>query len=361
MRTISLIIWVALLAGTISAPVVNACTICAPDPKTTIADVLNERESIVFAREKQGKPYFFSVVEVLKGAMDGDEFKAFIYFIDRLTLSKNLKDVAVFAKKDSGDKWQYIAYANEAYQAFVKEIISQAESWKKIKGSSRRIDFFAELLTNSNPNIREQAYLEVSRAPYASIKRIAGTVPRRQIHGVLASRRLTEWHSLFILMLGQSRHPDDRAYIRNTLEYFAQHQFTRNLSAWVTAFIESQPKSGVEEVEKLYFSAKDRTKDELEEVVKGFSVLGSEGGIPFKPEILARRRRIVNSYATLLDNYPTMAGSVARDLTSWKIRAQEKRLSRIKSGEPSLDPTASFAVDYYLSAASKFPVFKGNH
>jgi hypothetical protein len=361
MRTISLIIFVALLSGAFYAPVANACVICVPYPKTTLADVLNERKSVILAREKIGKPYLFYAVVVLKGAIDGNDFKAFINSADRRMLSKNLKDVAVFGKKDSGDDWRYIAYADREYQAFVREIILQADSWQKFNGNLRRIDFFAERLTNSNLRIRDQAYLEVGRAPYSSIKRIAGSIPRRQIRELLANWRLVEWHSLYILMIGQSRHPDDRAYIRNKLENYAQYQITLNLSAWVTAFIESQPDFGVEEVEKLYFSTRDRTQDELEEVLKGFSVLGSEGGISFKPEIVDRRHRIVKSYATLLDNYPIMAGLVAKDLTNWKTRALVPQLSKIKNGEPILDPSSLFAVDYYLSMASKFPAIKGIH
>ncbi|MGD9285775.1 MAG: hypothetical protein PVG68_19045, partial [Desulfobacterales bacterium] len=252
-----MIIFVALLSGAFYAPVANACVICVPYPKTTLADVLNERKSVILAREKIGKPYLFYAVVVLKGAIDGNDFKAFINSADRRMLSKNLKDVAVFGKKDSGDDWRYIAYADREYQAFVREIILQADSWQKFNGNLRRIDFFAERLTNSNLRIRDQAYLEVGRAPYSSIKRIAGSIPRRQIRELLANWRLVEWHSLYILMLGQSRHPDDHAYIRNQLENYAQHQMTLNLSAWVAAFIESQPDSGVEEIEKLYFSTRD--------------------------------------------------------------------------------------------------------
>ncbi len=104
MRTILLIICVAFLSGAIYAPVVNACMICVPYPKTTFADVLNEKASVVFARQKTDEPYFFCAVEILKGAIDGDDFKAYIYSNDRRRLSKNLKDVAVFGKKDSADK-----------------------------------------------------------------------------------------------------------------------------------------------------------------------------------------------------------------------------------------------------------------
>ncbi len=355
MRLISLIICAAFISGAVYAQTVNACMICVPYPKITLADVLDERESVILAREKIGKPYFFRTVEVLKGENAGNDFKAYIYSTDRRMLSKNLNDVAVFGKRDSGDDWHYIAYGDREYQAFIREIILQAKSWQNFKGSALRIDFFAERLADSNPRIREQAYLEVGRAPYSSIKRIAGSIPRRQIREFLANWRLVEWHSLYILMLGQSRHPDDRAYIRNKLENYAQYQITRNLSAWVTAFVESQPDFGVEEIGKLYFNTRDRAKDELEEVLKGFSVLGSEGGISFKPEIVDRRHRIVNSYATLLDNYPIMAGLVAKDLANWKTRALVPQLSKIIKGEPILDLNSLFAVNYYLSMASKFP------
>lgn len=123
-----------------------------------------------------------------------------------------------------------------------------------------------------------------------------------------------------------------------------------------------KPDIGVEEIEKMYFSNRDSTQDELEEVLKSFSVLGSEGGIRFKPEIVDRRHRILKSYATLLDNYPRMAGLVAKDLTNWKIRALVPQLAKIKKDdEPVLDPSALFTVDYYLSMASKFPAIKGIH
>jgi hypothetical protein len=361
MKFISVILYVAFLSGAIDAQTANACMICVPYPKTTLADRLNESESVVFAREKGGKPYFFGTVELLKGRNAGDYFKAYIYSSDRRKLSKNPNDAAVFGKNDSGDDWQYISYADGEYQTFIREIILRANSWQSARGRVRRIDFFAERLADSNMRIREQAYLEVGRAPYASIKRIAGSIPRRQIHESLANWRLVEWHSLYILMLGQSSYPDDRAYIRSKLENCARYQISLNLSAWITAFVESQAGSGVEEIEKLYFSTRNRTQDELEEVLKGFSVLGSEGGIPFKPEIVDRRQRIIKSYATLLDNYPIMAGLVAADLTNWKTQALVPQLSRIKESGTTLDPGSSLALDYYLSMAPKFPAIKGTH
>jgi hypothetical protein len=115
------------------------------------------------------------------------------------------------------------------------------------------------------------------------------------------------------------------------------------------------PNTGIDEIEALYFGNKDRTLDELEEVCKAFSVLGSEGGIHHNVKIIHRRYRIVRSYSILLKNHPVMAGQVAKDLTIWKIQALVECLSNIIENESMLHPSAIFAVKYYLSMAHRFP------
>jgi len=308
------------------------------------------------AREKIDKSYSFYPVEILKGSVDDGEIDAFINTTERLMLKKNSGDVVVLRLESGKAGWLYTTYADAVYQEFIRAIIEQSLSWDEFRGDRKRIDFFATYLSHRNRLIREQAYLEVGRAPYASIKQIAGTVPRRQIRAFLEELQFIEWHSLYILLLGQSRHPDDMAYIRQKIETAAAYALNKNLSAWVTAFIETNPETGLEEIEDLFFSNKHRTpnKGELEEIWMGLSVLGSEGGSLTAPEIFERRQRIVQSYGTLLDNHPLMAGSVARDLTIWQLRALVERLTEIKENEPALEPDARMAVTYYLSISQKF-------
>ena len=69
---------------------------------------------------------------------------------------------------------------------------------------------------------------------------------------------------------------------------------------------------------------------------------------------IARRQRIVSSYGTLLENYPLMAGPVAKDLISWQERALVEQLTEIKENESSLDPNAKMAINYYLSISQRF-------
>ena len=332
----------------------EACQLCIPFPKTTLADRLLQSKKVILAREKMDKPYSFHIVEVLKGTIQEEDFEAFINTTARRMLMHNPGDVVVFRMQHNEAGWLYTAYADMEFQDFVRAILVNASDWNEFSGNRKRIDFFAERLNHSDRQIWEQAYLEVGRAPYASIKRIASTVPRQQIRGFLDNWRLIEWHSLYILMLGQSRHPDDMAYVRNKVEAAAVYGSKINLSAWVSAFIEMNPDTGVEEIEYLYFSDQRRTPDELQEVCKALSTLGSEGGMHVSGGRIERRKRIVRSYASLLENHPQMAGLVARDLTIWQVRALVEELEIIRGTEPALDPNTKMAINHYLSMAQRF-------
>ena len=344
-----------LMSWAFFASAAGACVICFPYPKTTLADSLLQSKTVIMARERADKPYTFYAVEVLKGAIDDGDINAFIGSTARRMLKQNADDVVVFRQQHWAPGWLYIAYADTEYQDFIRSILAQSSRWEQFRGDTKRVDFFAERLNHRHRLISEQAYIEVGRAPYASIKRIAGTVPRRQIREFLNNWQLVEWHNLYILMLGQSRHPDDIAYIRKKLETAAEYGFKNNLSAWVTAFIETHPETGVEEIEALYLGNKNRTPDELQEVCKGLSVLGAEGGRRVDPESVDRRHRIVASYGTLLENHPLMAGPVAKDLTIWQIRALDERLAQIKEKESALDPGSKMAITHYLSISRRFP------
>lgn len=344
-----------LASVTLIVAPVDACQICVPYPKTTIADVLIEAESVVMARESPEKPYFFYTVEILKGNADEDEFEAFLDSITRRKLKLYPEHAVVFIRQNQQDVWTYITYVDTHYMDFIRTITINSDEWGQLRNSKKRINFFAEKLNDSHGTIREQAYLEVGRAPYASIKNIARTVHRKQIREFLANWRLIEWHSLFILMLGQTQHPDDKEYIRYKMETAARHSFTTNLSAWATAYMEAFPDTGLEKISALYFENDDRTVQELEQICTSLSVMGSEDSIRRVPKMVNRRRRIINSYAILLDHQPEMAEWIAKDLAAWRIQALVDQLTAIRDHGSIPSSGSIFAVDYYLSVAQYFP------
>jgi hypothetical protein len=313
-----------------------------------------ECESIVMVRESDENPYVFIPLESLKGTFDGNDIAGFVDSSSRRRLKQNPDDMAVLVRTTPEDPWTFRTYATPEIQEFLRAILEQSTQWTGSEGSDRRVAFFTDRLTHPEALIRKQAYLEVGRAPYSVIKTIAASVPRPQILEFLANWRLIEWHSLFILMLGQSELSSDHDMIRGQLERYARFGIATNLSAWTTAFIEINEGDGIGEIEALYFATGRRTPEEVEEVHRSLSVLGSEGGAVADPRVARRRRRIVQSYGTLLEHHPAMAGFVAKDLTNWQTRALVDRLSSIREGGTVLDPGSKMAVDYYLSMAPRF-------
>lgn len=353
MKRVSLVSSVASIM-VLCAAEAAACPICVPYPETTLADVLMESESIIMVRESDENPYVFTPVGSLKGTSLSDDFDGFLDSSSRRRLRQNPDDVAVLVRNTPEDPWGYRAYATPEIQEFLRAILEQSTQWTGPEGSARRVAFFTDRLTHTDDLIRKQAYLEVGRAPYSVIKTIAAAVPRHQILEFLANWRLIEWHSLFILMLGQSELSGDHDRIRSQLERYARFGITTNLSAWATAYIEINPGDGIGEIEALYFATGRRTPEEIEEIHRSLSVLGSEGGAVPDPRVAQRRRRIVQSYGTLLGNHPAMAGYVAKDLTNWRTQALVDQLSGIMESETVLDPGSKMAVDYYLSMAPRF-------
>ena len=334
-------------------PQTQACTICVPFPEKTLADRLLEFDEIIFAREVENSPYLFAPVATLKGAGPEKPIKVFCDSSTRRKLQFIPGSVVVLVRQKSAEDWRVITFADNSYQPFIRAIVEQGGDWSKGSGNQARLHYFSELLTSEHPLIQEQAYLEIGRAPYSTIKTLAPAITTQEIYEFLGNFRFIEWHSLYILFLGQSNRPEDRAHIREQVESGVRFSTTINLAAWLTAFVEAYPESAIDEIETWYFSNPGRTEDELEQVMTSFSVLGSQQPIAELP-LFPLRDEIVASYGTLLNHHPIMAGRVARDLAMWQVNAHVDQLTIIRK-EMVLSPSDAYLLDNYLSMAGSFP------
>ena len=335
-------------------PPAKACAICVPYPERTLADRLLEFDQIIFAREIENSPYVFSPVETLRGAEARGPIKLFCDSSTRRKLLHIPESAVVIARMSDAEEWRMITFADISYQPFIRGVVENGNKWFDSPGDGDRVRYFSNFLTSAHPMIQEQAYLEVGRAPYSVIKPLASEIPREQIYELLANFRFIEWHSLYILFLGQSDNPDDVAYIRKQIESAARLGMTTNLAAWLTAFIEAHPETGLEEVKTWYFSTPGRTREELAQVMTSLSVLGSQETAEDFPVFLLRDR-IISSYALLLENYPEMAGRVARDLAMWQVGAHIERLTEIRKQMTQAEPSEIYQLDLYLSMARSYP------
>ena len=155
---------------------VEACRVCFLLPKKTAADFLIESELVVLARENLDQPFCYSAVENLKGHSTIAKFGLFVDSTTRRLLKANPKYAVVLVRKNEDDPWQSLGIADSQYQEVIKRILAFSEQWTSEGGSKDRYKFFLSLLGSKNRTIFELAYLELGRAPYSTIKKMAKLV-----------------------------------------------------------------------------------------------------------------------------------------------------------------------------------------
>jgi hypothetical protein len=341
------IVTILVVAGLMVASIepLHACMICIPVPEKTVADYLIESDIAILAREDQARPFFYEPVEVLKGAAAGAPIDLFMDSATRRRLASAPARAVVLVHGGAGRGWRSLGYADADYEEVVRHIIDHAAGWQTTDHPDR-LEYFAGLLGHDNQILAELAYLEVGRAPYSKIKALSDRVRPEQIRRYLTDMAYYDWRPLAILMLAHTGNEQDRQHISRSFDLAEKHQILGNLAAWATAYIEIKGADAIDRIEDRYFRGSDRTRAELTEITKALAVHGSEGHVEL-------RDRIVDAYAVLLKNHPSMVGYVARDLAVWQCCRLTEEIRAIADDRAGLDHQTLFAVGYYLGLAAE--------
>jgi hypothetical protein len=323
----------------------SACSLCIGFPEKSLADHLVAGSCIVLASQQQGNAFAYAPREVLKGVFDGGEIDLLVDSVTRQNLQSDNNRRVLLIQHAKGEGWRSFGVVSPAIEAVVRRILLFQQSWTGPDGVMERINFFLPLFGHPESKLRELAYLEVGRAPYALIQRLGRTTSRDDYALMLEENRYLKWRPLAILLLAQSEDPQDRQDIVNSFR--AAHRFgrTTNLAAWTAAAVEVDREATMQFIEKEYFCRADRTREELCEVLSALSMLG-EDGAP------ALRNRILHAYYVLLRQSPEFAPQVAEDLETWKRWESRGLLSAIQHAAISLNPSEQQALGSYLRAAA---------
>ncbi len=327
----------------LTATPAHACVLCMPYPQTTNADDVIGSGTVVFARENPARPFSYVVLETLKGRYDGGAIPLFLDSMTARILKLNPALRVTLVQNGPGGTWRALGMAGREYQSVMRQV---AQWDKSSKTPAERAMFFAHYLRHEDRRLAELAFLEVARAPYATLRDLKTSVARDEIYRIINDFFHVEWHGLYILILGMSDRPDDLAFVRGKLKTAAEYGLTTNLAAYATAFIEMTGVDGPMQLAEEYFADPDRTSAELIEIVKAMSVQGKEGAAEL-------RAPIVDSYGDLLVHHPELAGYVANDLSDWKVIRFVPRLREILNAGAGLDEASHFAVAVYLSSADE--------
>ncbi len=303
-----------------------ACVVCVDVPERSAADWLIESSCVIFARENPAQPFSYSPVEVLKESgpkkAQHEPIDLFLDSHTRRILAANPDQVVVLVYDAQAARWRQLGLADTGYAAIVRRIVLLGPQWQGPEGAKARLDFFLPLFGHKNPAIYELAYLELGRAPYRTIQELSRVVPREQLEPILKNRLFLQWRPLAIVMLAQSKRPDDHQFIRQSFRSAERFGLTSNLAAWATAAIELDGAEAVEFIQRRYFRQASRQRTELTEIIKATSLHGNQGRTELRDQIVA-------SYATLLEVHPELAESVARDLLAWRRTELTEQLAVI--------------------------------
>ncbi len=340
----------AALALTVVLPIaaslpIRACQICIPFPKKSAADFLIGSDAVVLAREDPRRPFHFAAVEVLKGDPDPGEIDLFLDSATRRLLAAYPERSVVLVRTDGGEDagWRRVGIAAGDFAPLVRDVLEFAPDWQA--SPKRRTAFFATKLGHEDAQVRTLAHLEVARSPYGEIRRLGGALPRERLRAFLADFRYIEWHPLYILLLAQSEHPEDRALIEDSLRSAAEFGIATNLAAWATALIEIEGAAALDLIETHFLRDADRKPEELREIVLALSVHGAEGHTHL-------RDRIVAAYGTLLAGHPEMARHVADDLIAWRRNELAEPLAKyLAANRATLDLQTSLRLRAYIRRA----------
>jgi hypothetical protein len=299
------------------------------------------------AREHQHEPFSFAPVEILKGHLDGTKSELFLDSVTRRMLAGDSKRTVVLVQERVGGPWRSLGLASAEYQAVVRHIVLLGPEWQTADGKLRRVEFFLPLFGHEDPLINELAYLEMGRAPYATIKRLSRIVSREYLGQMLSSRQYTEWRSLAILLLAHRGEPQDREYITESFRNAGRFGLTTSLAAWAAASIELDGAEAVSFIDDRYFRNPNRKKEELAEVLRAMSLHGTEGHTHL-------RDQIVESYGLLLEFHPEMAANVAKDLLVWKRFELREKLANLEATNDELVYAERKMIRQYLRLSATF-------
>jgi hypothetical protein len=342
MTWIARLLWAALLPA-LWAGTAGACQICVPLPERTLADRLLQSDAVVLAREDAARPFHYRPVATLFGEPGDAPIELFLHSQARRVLAADPERAMVLAHDPRDDSWTALGFNTPELERVVGGILARSGQWRPRENANReRLHWFVPLLGHPDERLHELAYLEIGRAPYAEIRRLAPRIDPEMLNEMLANPRYLEWQSLAILILGESGQEQDQVRVRETLAEKARLGISRNLAAWATALVAVDGTAGVERLQGLYACHPGRSRDELDAVIQALSVHATA-----EP---ALRAPVANVYRRLLDCHPALAPAVVHDLIAWQHWDFAERIREIQQ-DLADDPLAAYALGLYLRSA----------
>jgi hypothetical protein len=332
--------------GTVTA---WACTVCINYPDITVVDEISSAEVIVVAGEHDEYSFHFTPTATLRGAevppidllmnsatrraLDTAPSSSVVLIFTPTRRSTPLARIKA-APQPSG--WKNLGPSTPDFMAIV-DFAMQRGSPNRLEGHTSSANFFRPLLAHSDERIADIAYQELARLPYSILRQHPAAMTREVLQSRINDPRYYEWRSLYIQLLGFSRDPADRLFIRQQVAENTRLRIVKDYSAWLIALLEVDQVAGIEWVEKRIGHFDEMS---LEHVMAALSITGTA-----RPELQLRMRQ---AYERILAERPSMVGFVAKDLMNWNDASAIKLVGEILASDEEVGEPAQMWARSYL-------------
>ena len=336
--------WV--LSGLLSLGAAQNAAACAfhgytPDP--TLVDILLGTEQVVIARLDPSDPSRYAPVEALMGP-DALDLPLAVGAETRAKLLGRPAATVLLARDGAYGPWLELAVLDDRYREVVDQILQRQSAWI-LGGDEERLQLFAGLLNDPNPDLRRLALRELDRADYSVLQDVR--LPRiNDLRQDLESGD-ADMAPIRVLLAGLSRDPSFGGYLSEELDA-AVGRALPYMGAYATAMIELEGETAVRTIMERHLMTKSLSVGTREKLLEAFA-------IQHQTAPRSTRRAIARGVAELLRHSPELAGATARQFGFRSDWSMAKPIARARIAHPPTAIQDIFAVNQYIDL-SKAPL-----
>lgn len=333
------------IGALLTSGVAWACAFHVTLPEKRIGDYILESSVVVLARENPAKHWSYKAIATLKGEGIGVKIDAFVDSSTRRKLAHNPDDTVLFARSRSNGSWRRISYVRAQNRGLYESLVQNSLGWAGPESQLTRFRFFSALHDHPDNSVRRIAFTELDRAAYRDLRQMQIQVSAHSLMDKLWNPLDQSLAPIRILMLGILGDAKSRAMVSRNIASAQTHNWSVNLGAWATAYVEINGGAGVDHLRSAFLARPGGSQAQFEDVLRALAVHGAHGD----PEI---QIAIGAAISEVLRERPERVVAIA------KIFGEQGDYSRAELFTDTLrrhrlSPTEIISVATYVSIARR--------
>ncbi len=309
----------------------------------TIAEDMSSLQTVVLAAPTDDARQF-RVIFAVKGTASAGDIVQVNYGDLALAVLVAGKPV-VFGKHALLNKWMPLGSIDQTNVGWLNRVAKLDRLLAEAPDAEpARVSFFADDLWSAEPLVAETASLELARAPYAALRRLAPRLDPGLLLAALQRPATAVQTRLLIVLLGIAGGPQAKAFMRGRLVGALSKGEIDEIAAILVARLELEGVTALADIDAIFLRGSARNDAEARAAFLALSIQASaDARVP--------RHSIVSMYAGLLADHPRFGGYIARELEALQDWRFARPLSALLANH-GIDEGSLLMIRSYLQAAA---------